>query len=184
MKRRTLVIGILFVQAICAIFFVSDIAMTVIGVRLKPISWQTREFLEIGASLGLVLGLVLGAMALRQSFRRADALEDRLRIASGAFHDLIEDRFASWQLTTAEYDVAMFLLKGLSIQEIAAMRKTSEGTVKAQSNAIYRKAGVSGRPQLLSLFIDDLMGDELRPNSEKAAEKPAEKPAERPGRAA
>jgi len=34
-----------------------------------------------------------------------------------------------------------------------------EGTVKAQTNAIYRKAGVSGRPQLLSLFIEDLMDD-------------------------
>jgi len=175
-KRRTLLISILLVQAICAIFFVSDIALTVIGIRLQPISWQTREFLEIGASLGLILGLVLGAMALRQSHRRADALEDRLRIASGAFHELIEDRFTSWQLTAAEHDVAMFLLKGLSIQEIAGLRATSEGTVKAQSNAIYRKAGVSGRPQLLSLFIDDLMGDELTPV--------AEKPAERAGRAA
>ena len=40
------------------------------------------------------------------------------------------------------------------------MRGTSEGTVKAQTNAIYRKAGVTGRPQLLSLFIDELMGEE------------------------
>jgi hypothetical protein len=37
--------------------------------------------------------------------------------------------------------------------------------VKAQTNAIYRKAGVTGRSQLLSLFIDDLMSDSgtLRP---------------------
>ena len=43
------------------------------------------------------------------------------------------------------------------------MRGTSEGTVKAQSNAIYRKAGVTGRTQLLSLFLEDLMGDASRP---------------------
>jgi len=43
------------------------------------------------------------------------------------------------------------------LQEIARLRDTSEGTVKAQSNAIYRKAGVSGRYQLLSLFVDELM---------------------------
>ena len=30
--------------------------------------------------------------------------------------------------------------------------------VKAQTAAIYRKANVTGRPQLLSLFIDDMMG--------------------------
>jgi DNA-binding NarL/FixJ family response regulator len=45
----------------------------------------------------------------------------------------------------------------MSTAEIATLRNTSEGTVKAQTNAIYRKAGVTGRPQLLSLFIEDLM---------------------------
>ncbi len=58
---------------------------------------------------------------------------------------------------------ALFALKGFSIAEIAALRDTSEGTVKAQTNAIYRKAGVSGRPQFLSLFVEDLMGDAVRP---------------------
>ena len=41
--------------------------------------------------------------------------------------------------------MAWFTIKGLSIAEIARLRGTSEGTVKAHSNAIYRKAGVSGR---------------------------------------
>jgi hypothetical protein len=36
----------------------------------------------------------------------------------------------------------------MSTAEIAALRSTSEGTVKAQTNAIYRKAGVTGRSQL------------------------------------
>jgi len=40
---------------------------------------------------------------------------------------------------------------------MARLRDSSEGTIKAQSNAIYRKAGVSGRAQLLSLFIEDLL---------------------------
>jgi DNA-binding CsgD family transcriptional regulator len=65
--------------------------------------------------------------------------------------------FEDWGLTAAERDVALFALKGLSIAEIADLRQTSQGTVKAQTNAIYRKAGVSGRPQLLSLFVDELM---------------------------
>ena len=61
------------------------------------------------------------------------------------------------KLSPAERDVAWFTVKGLSMQEIARMRETSDGTVKAQSNAIYRKAGVSGRYQLLSQFVDELM---------------------------
>ncbi|NNF89876.1 MAG: helix-turn-helix transcriptional regulator, partial [Boseongicola sp.] len=32
---------------------------------------------------------------------------------------------------------------------------------KAQNAAIYRKAGVSGRLQLISLFIEDLLADGL-----------------------
>ena len=51
----------------------------------------------------------------------------------------------------------MFAIKGFSTAEIAGFRDVSEGTVKAQTNAIYRKAGVAGRPQLLSLFIDELI---------------------------
>ena len=58
---------------------------------------------------------------------------------------------------------ANFLTKGLNTRDIAEMRGTSEGTVKAQTNAIYRKAGVTGRTQLLSTFIEDLMDDALMP---------------------
>jgi DNA-binding NarL/FixJ family response regulator len=57
----------------------------------------------------------------------------------------------------------------LSIAEIAQIRATREGTIKAQCAAIYRKAGVSGRAQLLSLFIEDLMaGVVLAPPTERA----------------
>jgi DNA-binding CsgD family transcriptional regulator len=62
----------------------------------------------------------------------------------------------------------MLAIKGLSIAEIAAMRQTREGTVKAQCNAIYGKAGVSGRQQLLSLFIEELMGEALVPAAREA----------------
>ncbi|MEO1788855.1 MAG: helix-turn-helix transcriptional regulator, partial [Pseudomonadota bacterium] len=108
-------------------------------------------------ALGLLIGIVMGALVLRQSFARTARAEDALRLASGAFMDVLEERFAHWGLTPAERDVALFAIKGMSTAEIAGLRDTSEGTVKAQTNAIYRKAGVSGRPQLLSLFIDDLM---------------------------
>jgi DNA-binding CsgD family transcriptional regulator len=159
LKSNGFVVLILVVQAFCAIFFVSDIVLTLLGFEANPISWQTRELLEIGAAIGLALGVVLGGMALRRSIRERNAAEEKLRRASGAFLELLNERFASWGLTPAERDVALFSIKGLSTQEIATLRATSEGTVKAQTNAIYRKAGVSGRPQLLSLFIEDLMDD-------------------------
>ncbi len=104
--------------------------------------------------------MVFGAVALWNANRHRHAAEEKLRIASIAFADLLAQRFRQWGLTPAEADVALFAIKGLSTAEIASLRNTSEGTVKAQTNAIYRKAGVTGRPQLLSLFIDELMQDD------------------------
>ena len=150
---------IVMIQVLCALFFVSNILMNVIGIRTRPISWEIRELLEIGAALGLLLGAALGAIALARSTARTKRVEDQLRVASGAFADLVDERFHDWGLTPAEYDVAWFAMKGMSTSEIAGLRDTSEGTVKAQSNAIYRKAGVSGRHQLLSLFVDELMNE-------------------------
>lgn len=158
MTRKFTLIAIFLVQAICALFFVGDILLSVFGIYVQPISWSSRELLEIGAAVGLLLGLVLGAVVLRQSMQAAERAREKLRLASGAFAELLEERFSQWGLTPAERDVALFAIKGLNTAEIAALRATSEGTVKAQTAAIYRKAGVSGRGQLLSLFIDDLMG--------------------------
>lgn len=162
MRQRILIAAIFVVQAICAFFFVSDILSSILGLRTTPVSWQAREMIEIGAALGLILGLILGGIALSRTLQQRNLAEERLRRASGAFMDILAERFADWGLTAAERDVALFAIKGLSTAEIATLRATSEGTVKAQTNAIYRKAGVTGRPQLLSLFIDDLMADPLK----------------------
>ena len=163
MRGAVFVSVLLAVQAFCAFFFVSDILLSVLGIYVEPIDWRLREYLEIGAAVGLVLGLVLGALALRRFMREGAEAREKLRRASGAFMEILAERFEAWGLTPAEKDVALFAIKGLSTQEIASLRSTSEGTVKAQTAAIYRKAGVTGRPQLLSLFIEDLMQDDVIP---------------------
>lgn len=161
MKGRVLIAVVFVIQAFFAIFFVSDILTSVLGLQSVPRSWRTRELLELGAALGLLLGLGLGAVLLVHALRERHVAEERLRRASGVFMDLLQERFSEWSLSPAERDVALFAIKGMSTAEIATLRNTSEGTVKAQTNAIYRKAGVTGRPQLLSLFIEDLMRDDL-----------------------
>lgn len=158
--RQSVVFGIIFlVQTFCAVFFVSDILMTVLGLRARPISWQVREMMEIGAALGLIIGVIIGGIALRRTYQRSQESEEKLRAVSSAFLEVVEQKFEEWSLTQAERDVALFLLKGLSTQEISGVRNTSEGTVKAQTNSIYRKSDVTGRPQFLSLFIDNLMAE-------------------------
>ena len=157
MKHRWQILVIVCVQVLCAFFFVGQILASILGVA--PISWQVHELIELGAALGLLLGVLLGWLALRRTMARNVVVEDQLRVALGAFLDVIEERFATWALTPAERDVALFAIKGMSTQEIAVLREVSAGTIKAQTNAIYRKAGVTGRTQLLSLFIDDLMAE-------------------------
>jgi len=159
--KKWVIAGVLLIQALCAVFFISDIATSLLGIYTPPLPWELREIMEVAAALGLFLGVVLGAVLLRNALRERNDARERLRRASGAFMDLLEERFGEWALTPAERDVALFAIKGMSTAEIAMLRTTSEGTVKAQTNAIYRKAGVSGRPQLLSLFIDDLMRDDV-----------------------
>lgn len=161
MKGQIGFVGLLLVQGVCAAFFLWDIFAPILGIRYQPLPWSVYEAMTVAAAIGLILGVGTTSLLLSRSRARTRHAETQLRLASGAFMEVLEDRFTHWRLTPAERDVALFSIKGLSTADIAQMRQTSEGTVKAQTNAIYRKAGVSGRPQLLSLFIDDLMDDSL-----------------------
>ena len=163
-SRSALYLALLVFQIVCAVLFLLGFLSTVAG--LFRINWALYELIEVAAAIGLLIGAGLGAMMLRQTIRSHDRIEGQLRAASGAFMEVLEDRFTQWQLTPAERDVALFAIKGMSTAEMAGLRGVSEGTIKAQTNAIYRKAGVSGRTQLLSLFIDDLIDV---PQVEKAA---------------
>lgn len=167
MWPRAGLMALLAVQVLCTVVFVSDIAITVFGLRAVPIDWQLRELIEIGAACGLIAGLVLGVRALWLSEQRRRAVEDQLQVAAGALSDLIAERFERWALTPAERDVALYAIKGFTLAEMAQLRGTSEGTIKAQSAAVYRKAGVANRAQLLSLFVEDLMAEVLLPEAPK-----------------
>lgn len=69
----------------------------------------------------------------------------------------INRQFDRWALTPAEREVALLQLKGLRHKAIAELRNTSERTVRQQALAIYRKSGLSGRPDLAAFFLEDLL---------------------------
>ncbi|MEJ2538376.1 MAG: LuxR C-terminal-related transcriptional regulator [Gemmatimonadota bacterium] len=75
-------------------------------------------------------------------------------------------QFDRWQLTQAERDVALLLLKGLSHHEVARVREVSERTARQQARAVYRKAGLSGRSELAAFFLEDLLVPATDPASE------------------
>jgi DNA-binding CsgD family transcriptional regulator len=69
----------------------------------------------------------------------------------------IDSQLRKWKLSVAEKEVAFLLLKGLSLKEVAEVRKTTEKTARVQSMAIYSKAGLSGRSELSAFFLEDLL---------------------------
>lgn len=170
-KRQALGLTVLIViQALCAAFFLTDALADVIEQGLASV--DVHMVVETVAVLGLILGIVFETRTLFAMLRRQAHMERGLSIASGALHDLMEQYFKDWGLTPAEHDVAAFTIKGANIADIAALRGSAEGTVKAHLNAIYRKAGVSGRGELVSLLIEDLMGAPLVEQSPADVPKP------------
>jgi DNA-binding CsgD family transcriptional regulator len=158
---RTLALtGLLVVQAVCAVFFLLDVVADFQGFNLLT-NENVHHGIELVAVLALIMGIGVTALEIRRIKTRQRRVEAQLRVASGAFHELLEEQFDAWALTPSERDVALLAIKGLSIADIAGVRQTKDGTIKAQCNAIYSKAGVSGRQQLLSLFIEELMNDRL-----------------------
>ncbi len=161
-KRRARTLWwLLAVQAGCTLFFLFDVVADFAQWGNQGAGFDD-DLVEGVVVAGLVVGVLLVANELRALLQRHERAEAQLKIASGAFFELLNQNFADWALTPSERDVALLAIKGLSLAEIAEIRNTKQGTIKAQCNAIYQKAGVSGRPQLLSLFIEELMADGLR----------------------
>ncbi len=71
--------------------------------------------------------------------------------------EAIDAQFTRWNLTDAEREVALLLLKGLSTKEVAAVRAGSERTVREHARSIYAKAGLTGRAALSAFFLEDLL---------------------------
>jgi DNA-binding CsgD family transcriptional regulator len=157
--RKTFALwALLALQTGCALFFLADIATDMLGLG-TILGGILHNDVELVAVLVLSVSVILTSREIRRVLIRQRRIEQQLKAASGAFLELVEASFDAWSLTPSERDVALLAIKGLSIAEIAQLRNTKEGTVKAQCNAIYGKAGVTGRPQLLSLFIEELMDD-------------------------
>jgi DNA-binding CsgD family transcriptional regulator len=132
----------------------------------------------IGHMAGMMAGTVLSVVCLAMMWRlvrasrsrarelevaldstRADLIEWRAKAAETlqGLGDLINRQFDAWELSPAECEVALLLLKGLSLKEIGGVRQSSERTVRQQAQAVYSKAGLAGRAELAAFFLEDLL---------------------------
>ncbi|MCZ8134837.1 MAG: hypothetical protein O9266_00915 [Porphyrobacter sp.] len=152
-ERRATGISILVaLQALACAFFLADLVGDFAQDGIGP-----HLVIEAMAAVALVVAVVLGALQVRSLIAAARRDEAAVAAAQGALADLIGLRFAEWQLTAAEADVALFALKGCDIAEIAALRGSAAGTVRAQLARVYAKAGVDSQSGLIALFLEELV---------------------------
>lgn len=69
----------------------------------------------------------------------------------------IDRQLDTWKLSNAEKEISLLLLKGLSLKEIADLRKTTDRTVRQQAASVYQKSGLTGRSELSAFFLEDIL---------------------------
>ncbi len=136
----------------------------------EGVKWS-HLLLELIIALGAGTGFVV---LMRDSFRKSHQLVqskqtilqrdievERWKVESQKYIQglsaAIDAQLARWSLSPSEKDVALLLLKGLSLKEIAQLRNTAEKTVRSQSVTIYSKSGLAGRSELAAFFLEDLL---------------------------
>ncbi len=142
---------VVVLQLLATIFFLVDVAGD------ARAGFGSHLAVETAAAVALLAGVVFGAVQLRWLVMRVHRDSAAVATARGALADLVCLRFAEWHLTAAEADVALFALKGCDIAQIASLRSTATGTVRAQLASVYAKAGVNSQVALMALFVEDLV---------------------------
>ena len=157
MNLKLPLIGLL-VYCISLLAFTVDFLAEVTDWKfLSAIPWVLHEIFTLMTLVGFCVGMYFIARSYRLAASNTRYLMKQLDAAKGAFQRGIDEYFEEWGLSEAEKDIALLTIKGMTISEIAEIRNTKQSTIKTQSSAIYKKAGVSSRAQLVSLLIEELL---------------------------
>jgi DNA-binding CsgD family transcriptional regulator len=85
--------------------------------------------------------------------------QNQVEKLKGGISEAITGQLNRWGLSGSEQDISFLLIKGLSTKEIAQARNTTEGTIRFQCSAIYKKSGLHSRAQLAAFFLEDLLSN-------------------------
>lgn len=86
----------------------------------------------------------------------------------------IDKQFDEWDLTPTEQEIAFYLLKGLSMKEIAQLRNSTDHSVKQQAYVLYHKAGLKGRAELSAFFLGGLLHLDMQAGEAAEPQEPEE----------
>jgi len=155
---QTLTISFLVIL-VCEVFFLLDVLADIFQIDIST-SWIDHNLIELITVAALTMALIIIGLQILRLLREHRVAQDSVKVASGELMSVINERFAAWELSSSEMDIALLLIKGFTAQEIADLRNTRPGTVKSQSSTVYQKAGVRGRNELVAFFVEDLLGSE------------------------
>jgi DNA-binding CsgD family transcriptional regulator len=125
--------------------------LAVLLLSLAGIAWLWGSWTRTRGSLERSL-----AASARLTEER-DAWRQRAEKLLRGLGEEIDAQLRRWNLTTAEREVAVLLLKGYGHKEIAALLERSERTIRQHAVAVYRKSNLSGRAELAAFFLEDLL---------------------------
>lgn len=165
-SQLRLIMKFLVVLSLFTTFFVLDIFLDLKqGIPLSHIWHEVALFVLALGAVFWQIKVIISKDAHITSLH-AELLETKKSYqdwklkAQASSHELgrlIESQFSIWHLSESERDVALLLIKGFSMKEIAEVRQTHEKTVRQQSTSIYKKSGLSGRQELAAFFLEDML---------------------------
>jgi DNA-binding NarL/FixJ family response regulator len=148
--------------------------LTALGIVSEGSDFTLLDFIDDTLATLLTIGSAVGVALLLQRMQaqheeqlallrdldiaRAEGEGWRSKVQShlSGLKGAMDQQFQAWGMTAAEREVGLLILKGLSHKEIAALRATTDATVRQQAQAIYRKAGLPGKTAFSAYFLEDL----------------------------
>ncbi len=129
---------------------------------LVAIAWQIIIIYKKNKHIHSLASEVLEAKKSYQEWK------DKSHSSAQKIRTMIDEQFALWHLSHSEKDVALLLIKGFSMKEIASFRQTHEKTVRQQATAIYKKSSISGRQELAAFFLEDILSSPSDQNTNES----------------
>ena len=137
-----------------SLFFIYDIITDV----LYDTDGYVHIFIEGIVFIGVSIILYMEIKRVLQLNKTVTLEQNKVARLSGELFDVINRNFDQWKLTNTEKEIALLLIRGLSMQEIGILRGVKGKTIRQQATQIYAKSGYANRHELASQFIEDLIG--------------------------
>lgn len=123
-----------------------ELVLVILAAAAALVFWRLRH--------QSMIAIEIAHRAQADNLALTHALEEMQSRAQFLVRRGVAEDFDDWDLSEAEREVAWFMLRGLPFKQIAAVRRTSERTVRQQAQSIYRKAGLEGRSDLAGRVLE------------------------------